>query len=232
MGVQRVFVLADCYYASKKLIGAVRAKGFHFVSFFRSNRKLCQVSGPGRPTTVGAAAKKLFARRRKRWITLGKSRFATIRTLFRVPGIGVVPVIFSRKRGRKGILAIFSTDPTLSTREILSTYRIRWSIEVLFKQTKQHLGLAAYHHRSEGAVRSHLQLVLTAYALLTHLFLTEQRAQGKRLTQKLLAKFSVREAQGRVRAMVATDTFDLLKEQHHTVDWRVINDLKSHLLAA
>lgn len=231
-GVKEIFVLADCYYASKKLIGAVRAKGYQFVSFFRANRKLCHTGHAGRPTTVGAAAKHLFATRRKRWVTVGKGRFAAIRTLYRVPGVGIVPIIFSRKKGRKGVLAVFSTDPTLSTNDILSIYRIRWSIEVLFKQTKQHLGLVAYHHRDERAVRSHLQLTFMAYALLTHLFVTEQRAQGRRLTRKLLATFSVKEAQTRVRTMVATDTFDLLKEHHHNVDGRVIQDLKSHLLAA
>src|SRR5207249_3619458 len=209
-GVKRVYVLSDTYYASKQIIRAVRAKGFHFVSFLKSNRRLLI---NGRRSSVSKFLKRYFPKDRKRHVKLGGAHYRTLRQDCSVPGIGDLPVVFSQKIGRRNILALFSTDSSLQTKDILAIYRKRWSIEVLFKQTKQYLGLTAYHHRDEKATRAHLQLVMIAYALLTHLFLTEQREKGKQLTKKLLATFSPRESQQRIRSLVAADTLDRIKEQ-------------------
>lgn len=229
-------MLADTYYASKQIIHTVRAKGFHFVSFLKSNRRLIIA---GRRSSVSQFLKRSFRKTRKRWISLGKARYATVQQQCHLPGIGDVSVVFSQKKGRRTVLPLFTTDQALATKEIIAIYRKRWSIEVLFKQTKQYLGLTAYHHRDEHAVRTHLQLVFLAYALLTHLFLTEQRAQGKQFTTKLLATFSPRETQQRIRALVAVDTLDCIEDripkrwlptQHYKE--QIIDQVKSYLLAA
>jgi hypothetical protein len=235
-GVKRVYVLADTYYASKQIIHTARAKGFHFVSFLKSNRRL-RIGG--RSTSVSKFLKRSFRSTRKRWISLGNARYATVKQECFLPGVGDVSVVFSQKKGRRTVLPLFTTDRSLATNEIIAIYRKRWSIEVLFKQTKQYLGLTAYHHRDEHAVRTHLQLVFLAYALLTHLFLTEQRAQGKQFTTKLLATFSPRETQQRIRALVAVDALDCIKDripkrwlptQHYKE--QIIDQVKSYILAA
>lgn len=235
-GIKRVYVLADTYYASKQIIRTARGKGFHFVSFLKSNRRLII---DGRRRSVSKFLKRSFRKTRKRWISLGKARYATVQQECHLPGIGDVSVVFSQKKGRRTVLPLFTTDRSLTTKEIVAIYRKRWSIEVLFKQTKQYLGLTAYHHRDEHAVRTHLQLVFLAYALLTHLFLTEQRAQGKQFTTKLLATFSPRETQQRIRALVAVDTLDCIEDripkrwlptQHYKE--QIIDHVKSYLLAA
>lgn len=235
-GIKRVYVLADTYYASKQIIRTVQDKGFQFVSFLKSNRRL---TINGRSSSVCKFLKRSFCKTRKRWLRLGKTRYATVQQECHLHGVGKVSVVFSQKKGRRTVLPLFTTDPTLSTKQIVTIYQKRWSIEVLFKQTKQYLGLTAYHHRDEHAVRAHLQLVMLAYALLTHLFLTEQRAQGKKFTTKLLAKFSPRETQQRIRALVAIDTLDCAKDrlptrwlptQHYKE--QIIDQVKSYLLAA
>jgi len=238
-GVRRVYVLADTYYASKQIIRTVRAKGFHFISFLKTNRRL---TIGNRSTSISKLLRRSFSKTRKHWISLAptsRGRYATVQQKCHLPGIGDISVVFSQKKGRRTVLPLFTTDSTLATKDILSNYRKRWSIEVLFKHTKQYLGLTAYHHRDEKAVRTHLQLVMLAYALLTHLFLAEQRAQGKNLTQKLLASFSVRESQQRIRALVAVDTLDCIEDripkrwlptQHYKE--QIIEHVKSYLLAA
>lgn len=235
-GIKRIYVLADTYYASKQIIRTVRARGFHFVSFLKSNRRIVI---NGRSTSVSKFLKRSFFKARKHWISLGKARYATVQQACYLPGLGEVSVVFSQKKGRRTVLPLFATDSTLTTKEIIAIYRKRWSIEVLFKQTKQYLGLTAYHHRDEHAVRTHLQLVLLAYALLTHLFLTEQRAQGKTFTTKLLATFSPRETQQRIRALVAVDTLDCIEDRipkrwlptRHYKE-QIIDQIKTYLLAA
>jgi hypothetical protein len=52
------------------------------------------------------------------------------------------------------------------TYEIIVHYRSRWSIEVMFRDLKQHLGLTNCQHRSITAVKRHIALVMFAYACL------------------------------------------------------------------
>jgi hypothetical protein len=55
------------------------------------------------------------------------------------------------------------------TYEIILHYRSRWSIEVMFRDLKQHLGLTACQHRSITAVKRHIALVMFAYVCLQFL---------------------------------------------------------------
>ena len=52
---------------------------------------------------------------------------------------------------------------------VLSHYLHRWPIEVLFKATKQNLGLGDYQYLRHRAVERYLHLVMIAHLLLTHL---------------------------------------------------------------
>ncbi len=51
----------------------------------------------------------------------------------------------------------------------MADYLCRWSIELLIKEEKQHLGLGAYRVLRYRAVVRHLHLVDCAYACLTRL---------------------------------------------------------------
>jgi len=234
-GIRRVYVIADTYYSSKHIVKSCRDKGYHFVSFLKSNRT---ITINGRKTKVETFAKNTFQKQKnhRRKIHLGGSAYRTLRRVCGVKGIGTVPVIFSQKQGRKGYLALFTTDESLSTRDILAIYRRRWTIEVLFKYAKQYMGLVAYQHRNEEAVRSHLQLSLIAYALLTHLFIDEQREKGKRLTKNLISQFSLRESLGKLRSLVFVDTLDFIEELIRTRKIQtpedIFKELKSYVIAA
>jgi len=228
-GIPRVYVLADTYYASKRIIACVRSKGFHCISVLKSNR--C-IALKGRRTTIQKFIKRHFAHRRKRHVAAGSARFATVLQPCHLPGVGSVTIVCSQKRGRHAILTLVSTDTSLNASQVITIYRVRWSIEVLFKHAKQYLGLTAYHHRDERAVRTHLQLVLLAYCLLTHLFLAELRAQGKPFTPKRLATFAIRESQVHLRSLVTLETLDCIKEHVHHSKENLFEEIKTHLLAA
>ena len=88
---------------------------------------------------------------------------------------------------------IFTTNTALPIESILTAYSKRWSIEVLFKMSKQYLGLRAYQNINLSAVESAVRLSLISYNLLIHAFIEKLRAQGKRLTERKLAQFSVLE---------------------------------------
>lgn len=228
-GVPTVYVVADTYYASKRIIQCARNKGYHFVTVLKSNRRILV---NGRSTTIKKFIARQFTHKRKRSVTLGKQRYRTVSQHIYLPGVGEGTLVISQVKARKTQLALFSTQLQIDVASIISMYRVRWSIEVFFKLSKQYLGLTAYHHRDEHAVRSHLQLVLLAYCLLTHLFIDELRAQGKTLSQHLLRKFSVRVSQSRIRSLVTIDALDFLKEQAPFIKEDPFDTIKSHLLAA
>jgi SRSO17 transposase len=228
-GVSKVYVLADTYYASKRIIRCVRSKGYHFVTVLKSNRRILV---NGRSTTIRRFIARHFTRDRKRSVHVGKRRYRTISQQVYLPGVGEGKLVISQVKGCKTALALFSTEVTADAASIVTSYRVRWSIEIFFKLSKQYLGLTAYHHRDERAVRSHLQLVLLAYCLLTHLFVDEQRAKDKSISQQLLRKFSLRQSQSHVRALVTIDALDFLKEHAPRSKGDAFDLIKSHLLAA
>ncbi len=58
---------------------------------------------------------------------------------------------------------LLTNNVVCPTYRIIVRYRSRWTIEVMFRDLKQHLGLGACQHRSLEAVTRHIALVLFAY---------------------------------------------------------------------
>ena len=228
-GVSTVYVVADTYFASKRIIQSARSKGYHFVTVLKSNRRILV---NGRSTTIKRFIARHFTHQRKHSVHIGNHRYRTRSQQIYLPGVGEGKLVISQVKGRTSELALFSTQLAADAASIVAIYRVRWSIEVFFKLSKQYLGLTAYHHRDERAVRSHLQLVLLAHCLLTHLFIDEQRAKDKIISQPLLRKFSLRHAQSRVRSLVTIDALDFLKQQIPRSLEDPFDVIKSHLIAA
>jgi len=136
-------------------------------------------------------------------------------------------VIFSRKKADPGILGLVTDDPKLSASQMIRTYDNRWSIEVFFKDTKQLLGLGQYQNLSIEAAVTHLHLVCLAYALLTHIAITREGAQGKK---RLTAKLSTADLQNELRRIVWDDLTEYLKQ--FSSGNQIIKELGRLLIAA
>jgi hypothetical protein len=67
----------------------------------------------------------------------------------------------------------------------LSHYLNRWPIEVLFKESKQYLGLGDYQVLRYRGIERYLCLVLIAHLLLTHLAATGPGAQADDTTKPI-----------------------------------------------
>lgn len=61
---------------------------------------------------------------------------------------------------------LLTDDTTLSVVEIVTWYRRRWSIEVLFRDCKQFLGLSAYQGQTVDAHTRHIACVFFSYVLM------------------------------------------------------------------
>jgi hypothetical protein len=112
------------------------------------------------------------------------------------------------------ILGLVTDAPELSAADLILTYERRWTIEQFMKDVKQLLGLGQYQNRSYRAAVIHLHLVCFAYALLTHLCITRDGAQGQRRDAKA-ADWSVAATQDHLRGLIWDDLVAYLQEKHH-----------------
>ena len=76
-----------------------------------------------------------------------------------------VVVHITKKDGSVRAEAFFATDPTMDGAEILECYRLRFQIEFLYRDAKQHTGLTQCQARSEQKIHTHINASLTAVSL-------------------------------------------------------------------
>ena len=209
----KVIVLFDSYYLCPAVVNACRAKKFTYVSTLKSNRNLFK---NGRKLKAGTYGKHLLKSNPTKKYCLKKPS-GTVRFSYgdagwmSLSGIGTAQVVYSRKNKEKNMLPIVSNDPSLSARQMIQAYLIRWSIEVFFKDTKQHLGLGQYQNGTCRAAVMHLHLVCFAYALLTHIAITGECAQAKK-NANVAARPTTSSLQNELRRIVWDDLVDYLKE--------------------
>jgi hypothetical protein len=91
----------------------------------------------------------------------------------RLSKAGWINLVFSQRPGHKKWVALASNRKDWDAATILGHYFQRWPVELLFKMSKQHLGLGDYQVLRYRGVERYLHLVMIAYLLLTHLALAE-----------------------------------------------------------
>jgi SRSO17 transposase len=225
----RVLVLFDSYYLCPTVVKACRRQQFHFVSTLKSNRNLYK---NGRKLKAGGYGPRLLRRSRKKTYRINKTKGYVKYTYvdagwLNVSDLGQLHVIFSRKNKESKVLGIVTDDPKLSARQMIQTYDDRWSIEVFFKDSKQHLGLGQYQNVSYAAAVTHLHLVCFAYALLTHIAIMREGAKGKR---KPAVRLSIADLQNEARRMVWDDLTEHLKQFSNGN--QIVKELERLLIAA
>lgn len=225
----KVRVLFDSYYLCPEVTTACREKNFRFVSVLKSNRNLYK---NGRKLKAGKYGPSLFKRQKAKRHELKKdgkrARYSYVDAdWIDVSGQGRLHVVFSRKNGEPGVLALATDDPELTPKQIISAYAERWHIEVFFKDAKQLLGLGQYQNRPYRAAVNHLHLVCFAYALLTHQAIAGSGEKGKRMKT---AALSTGELQNAVRRIAWNELAQRLKEMSDGKS--VVKELERLLVAA
>jgi SRSO17 transposase len=212
----RVVVLCDAYYLCPTVVKACREKRFHFASTRKSHRSLFK---QGWKLKAGRYGRNLCRRRRTATLDLAKphgqvrDRFVDAGWL-EVSTLGPRHVLCSRKGTTPKILGLVTDAPELSAADVIRTYEKRWTIEPWLKDVKPWLGRGHYQNRSSWAAVTHLHLVCFASALLTHLRVERNGAQGQRRRTKVAA-LSTAAAQDQLREVVWEDWMVYLKEQCH-----------------
>jgi SRSO17 transposase len=211
----RVTVLFDAFYLCPEVVDACKEQKWHYIGVGKSNRWF----------TVGSGRRKLskygrnVLRNNGRWCNItGLRKSGKYRLAERVGSLnklGTVKIVFSRRRGESKHIALVTDDLKASMRTIVTDYLKRWSIEMLIKDEKQHLGLGDYRVRRYQAVVRHLQLVDTAYACLTHVGVKAYRAQGQNKTKKVLRLEPISKLKERMCRIVWQENVqDVIKYSH------------------
>lgn len=198
----RVTVLFDAFYLCPKVVQACQAKNWHYISVGKSNRWF----------TVGSVKHKLgpygrnVLRNSGLWCKVkGLRTTRTYRLAERIGSlkkIGLVKVVFSRRRGENQRIALVTDDVHASMRAVVAGYLKRWSIEMLIKDQKQHLGLGDYRVLRYQAIVRRLHLVDVAYACLTHVGIKTYSAKGQSKDKKVLRLEPISRLKERMRLII------------------------------
>ena len=174
-------LVADGLYAKKDLIRFCIAEGITFISRLRCDASLYaipkppKVKGRGRPRKYGKKLGTLgeLGAQRKGFVSYRLKLYGTMRTVAvkRIvamwkPAGAPVAVFITQFEGEKSLAYFFSTDLILDVERMLTLVAARWSIENLFHDMKEHLGMKHWQCRIEGAVVRSVPLTCVATSLL------------------------------------------------------------------
>jgi len=211
----KVTVLFDAFYLCPNVVNACKERKWHYIGVGKSNRWF----------TVGSVKRKLakYGRNVLRnsgiWCNIAglrkTNKYRLAERIGKLNKLGTVKIVFSRRKGENKHIAIVTDDLRASMRTIVADYLKRWSIEMLIKDEKQHLGLGDYRVIRYRAVVRHLHLVDCAYACLTHLGLKTQCAQGQNKSKRVLRLEPISKLKDRMRRIVwQKNVQDVIKYSH------------------
>jgi SRSO17 transposase len=214
-GKFNVTVLFDAFYLCPNVVNACKERKWHYIGVGKSNRWF----------TVGSVKRKLakYGRNVLRnsgiWCNITGLRktkkYRLAERIGRLNKLGTVKIIFSRRKGDSKHVAIVTDDLRASMKSIVADYLRRWSIEMLIKDEKQHLGLGDYRVLRYQAVVRHLRLVDCAYACLTHVGIKTYSAQGQNKSKKVLRLEPISKLKDRMRRIVwQQNVQDVIKHSH------------------
>ncbi len=203
---QTVYVIADTFYANVSMMNYCRPKKYHFVTALKYNRVF---KTNNRQTNISKYIKyhiKTFKNKTK--IKLKNTTYSTVsqKVILKTGGAG--KLIISKHPTHFTAMALFTTTTALPVLKILQAYQKRWSIEVFFKMSKQHLGFNKYQSRNLESVQSQITFSMLAYNLLTHAYINDLRVKGKSLTKKNISKFSILNMLTEIRYRANIDTIE------------------------
>jgi SRSO17 transposase len=209
----KAIVMFDSYYLCPAVIEACKAKGFPFVGVAKKNRNFYPNGRLRDKRKLGRYGVTVL-RRDGRSTTVGGKKHRLAERVGQLSKAGRVKLVFSRRPGETSWIAIATNESRWGKKTVLSHYLIRWGIEVLFKMSKQYLGLGDYQLLRYRAVERYLHLVFIAHLLLTHLALREPDVQAAIKDHPSLLRLpSVPQLQQTLRTMLLQDALQRLEKR-------------------
>jgi len=174
-------LVADGLYAKTLLVRACIDKGIPFISRIRSDAALydfvdrSKFMNRGRPRRYGGRLDnpKILGENPEGFKTVrlnlyGEVQKVTFKKVIALwkPAGGPIQVLIVRLNDLKSLSYFFSTDLSLSVERVLTLLAARWSIETLFSDLKEHLGMKDWQVRVQESVVRSVPLTCVATSLL------------------------------------------------------------------
>jgi hypothetical protein len=158
-GIDARYVLMDSWFTLPPLIQGIVGQGLDVIGMVKETKQRYSVNGQL------VSLKQLY--RLAQPVQDKKGILRSIRCVM-ANGTSIKIVFVQNRNKRREWLAILSTDQTLTEREIIQIYGMRWDIEVFFKTTKSLLKLQKeFKGRSYDGLISHTTIVFTRYIVLS-----------------------------------------------------------------
>lgn len=161
------YVVVDGYFMKSTFIGPLEKEGFKVITKMRSDGNLKEVytgvksKGRGRPKIYGSKIdlKQIDKRKWKRCYQT-EEMTGYERIVYCVTLKQPVKVVYLQKTNSCGYEVLLSTDMGLSGEKVVQYYRLRFQIEFLIRDAKQHGGLEDCQARDEQKLHYHFNMVM------------------------------------------------------------------------
>jgi hypothetical protein len=224
LGLAVDYVLTDSWFSCIELIKVVRTMlngTVHFLGMIVMNRHKFEYKG-NLYTTGGLVA--LLERKTSHYSRKFKCRYIDLLVNYQ----GVELRLFLIKYGTKGnFRAVLTTNVKLKFVEMMDIYKIRWSIEVFFKECKQYLKLGKYQSTNfDGQIASMTVTMITHTVLTLEKRFSAYQTMGElfRETQKNLLEFTLWERLNMVIIELINFLLDLCEIDIDELMERIINN--------
>lgn len=206
-----VTVLFDSYYLCPNVTRACEAKKYRYVGVAKKNRNFFP-DGRDRDKRKLATYGKNLLNRQGRATTCRGKNYRLAERVGRLSKLGRVKLVFSRRARERSWITMATNATRWGAVRVLSHYLDRWPIEVLFKESKQYLGLGDYQVLRYRGIERYLHLVLIAHLLLTHLGVNTQGAKAEPEETKPLDLHSVPQLQSVLRNKLWDDNINSMEK--------------------
>lgn len=166
-GFKAKYVLVDSWFSSKGFIASIRQikdKAMHVVCGVRKDKRHYTYNG----NQINAKELLSTLRKEHKEKRCRKRNTRYYEVIVDYEGIGPVRLYFCRFPYQKEWRLFLSTDTSLTFLTMLEIYSIRWTIEVFFKEAKQHLKLGQCQSRDFDAQIAHVTTCYILYIFLAY----------------------------------------------------------------
>lgn len=165
MGMRFRYVLADSWFTCAEVVRFVRSRriGCHYLGMTKMGKTKYDVNGKMMTAReiVSSHGTKKTGRRYSRGL---RCHYITVDAS--LDGVDV-RLFLSRRGDRSDWTLLLTTDTSIDFAEACRTYSMRWSLEVVFKDSKQNLGLGKYQVRDFASQIACTSITALQYNLLS-----------------------------------------------------------------
>lgn len=167
-GIPFDFVLFDTWFSNPAQLVELKSMGTDVIAMIKKNSTKYTFENPETGETAKLNVKEIYSRNKKK---RGKSRYLlSVNVTVTDDSGNTIPVklVYARNHSnRKEWVCFVCTDVSMSEKEILGAYTLRWNIETYFKIAKSYLKLRTECHSPNfDAITSHMVIVAIRYMIL------------------------------------------------------------------